>query len=138
MAFDALSKVKFIREYLIARGTQRAMQFLNDVNLVLALLPDAGYEIGDMEVEFGHAPKVTIGLKLGRAINEARLKSIQEKMDNAMLAAILSSLIQASKLQDAVSLETLALQDVKVVMTASPTVSLLWKQKVVVQAAAVA
>jgi len=47
-----------------------------------------------------------------------------------MLAAIITSLIQAGKLQDAVSVETLELKDVKVVLTATPNVSLQWKQKV--------
>jgi hypothetical protein len=75
-------------------------------------------------------PKVTVGLKLGRAPNEGRLKAILEKMDNAMLSAIVTALIQASKLQDAVSVETLELKDVKVSLTAVPNVSLQWKQKV--------
>jgi hypothetical protein len=129
MAFDSLNKLKSMKDAITDAGTEKTVQLLSDLNLVLGLLPDAGYEVGELEVELGITPKVTIALKLGRAVNEARLKSIQEKSDNAMLAAILSSLVQASKLQDAVSVETLALKDVKVVITAAPTVVLQWKQK---------
>lgn len=136
MGFDSLNKLKHMKEAIADAGTEKTVQLLSDLNLVLGLLPDAGFEIGEVEVELGLVPKVTISLKLGSAVNEARLKSLQEKMDNAMLSAVLSSLIQASKLQDAVSVETLALKDVKVVMTAAPTVALQWKQKVETKTAA--
>jgi len=130
MAFDALNKMKSLTNTASDLATQKTVQLLSDLNLVLGLLPDTGYEVGEMEVELGIAPKVTIALKLGQAANEARLKTILDKVDNAMLAAIITSLIQAGKLQDAVSVETLELKDVKVVLTATPNVSLQWKQKV--------
>ena len=134
MGFDALNKVKQATNAIADLGTQKTVQLLSDLNLILNLLPDAGYEVGEMEVELGVTPKVTLDLKLGRAVNEARLKTILDRVDNAMLAAIISSLIQASKLQDAVSVETLELKDVKVVMTAAPNVALQWKQKVLANA----
>jgi len=130
MAFDALNKMKSLTNTASDLATQKTVQLLSDLNLVLGLLPDAGYEVGEMEVELGITPKVTIALKLGQAANEARLKTILDKVDNAMLAAIITSLIQAGKLQDSVSVETLELKDVKVVLTATPNVSLQWKQKV--------
>ena len=129
MAFDALNKMKGLKDTVSDLATQKTVQLLSDLNLVLGMLPDAGYEVAEMEVELGITPKVTIDLKLGRGTNEARLKTILDKVDNAMLAAIIASLIQASKLQDAVSVETLELQDVKVILTATPNVSLQWKQK---------
>jgi len=129
VAFD-LNKLNVGKGAVADLATQKTVQLLSDLNLVLGMLPDAGYEVGDMEVELGITPKVTVGLKLGRAPNEARLKAMQEKMDNAMLSAIVTALIQASKLQDAVSVETLELKEVKVVLTAVPSVSMQWKQKV--------
>jgi hypothetical protein len=132
MAFDALNKLKALKDTASDLATQKTVQLLSDLNLVLGLLPDAGYEVGEMEVELGATPRVTIALKLGRAANEARLKTILDKVDNSMLAAIITSLIQASKLQEAVSVETLELKDVKVILTATPYVSLQWKQKVTV------
>jgi len=128
MAFD-LNKLKAGKDVVADLATQKTVQLLSDLNLVLGLLPDAGYEVEGMEVELGLTPKVTIGLKLGRSANEARLKKILDEVDNPLLATIITSLIQASKLQDAVSVETLELKDVKVVLTATPNVSLQWKQK---------
>lgn len=136
MAFDALNKLKQAKDAIQDVGTQKTLQLMSDLNLVLSLLPDAGYEVTGMEVELGVTPKVTIELRLGRVVNEDRLKTILDKADNAMLAAILPSLVQASKLQDAVSVETLELRDVKVVMTATPNVALQWKQKTAAKAAA--
>ena len=136
MAFDALNKLKAAKEAIQDRGTEATVQTLSDLNLILGLLPDAGYEIGELEIELGVTPKVTVDLKLGRAINEARLKTILDTVNNPMLAAIVTSLIQASKLQNAVSVETLELKDVKIAVTAVPTVALQWKQKVPVKAAA--
>jgi hypothetical protein len=130
MAFDALNKLKAAKDAAADLGIQKTVQLLSDLNLVLGLLPDAGYEIGGMEIELGITPKVTLSLKLGAATNETRLTAILDKVDNTMLSAIITSLIQASKLQAAVSVETLELKDVKVVLTASPNVVLQWKQKV--------
>jgi hypothetical protein len=129
MAFD-LNKLKAGKDVVADLATQKTVQLLSDLNLVLGLLPDAGYEVGEMEVELGLAPRVTIDLKLGRGANEAKLKAILDKVDNAVLATIIKSLIEASKLQEAVSVDTLELTDVKVVLTPVPSVSMQWKQKV--------
>jgi len=129
MAFD-LNKLKAGKDLIADVATQKTVQLLSDLNLILGLLPDAGYEVGEMEVELGIAPKITVGLKLGGAANEARLKAILDKVDNAALATIIKSLIEASKLQEAVSVDTLELKDVKVVLTPVPSVSMQWKQKV--------
>ena len=135
MGLDAWKKVDELKGKLGDIGTEKTVQLMSDMNLVLGLLPDAGYEVGAVEMELGFAPKVTISLKVGGAVNEARLKSLQEKTDNAMLSGIVAGLIQASKMQNAVSLQTLTLLDVQVVMTAVPTVSLHWKQKAVAKTA---
>lgn len=129
MGFSAFNKVKDLRTAVADAGMEKTVQLMTDMNLVLGLLPDAGFEVGEVEMELGFAPKVTISLKVGGAVNEAKLKSLQEKTDNAMLSGIVASLIQASKMQNAVSLETLVLQDIEVVMTAAPTVSLHWRQR---------
>jgi hypothetical protein len=136
MAFDALNKLKAAKEAMSDLGTEKTVQLMSDLNLILGLLPDAGYEIGELEIELGVTPKVTIDLKLGCAINEARLNAIKEKVDNPMLAAIITSLIQASKLQNTVSVETLELKDVKIAVTAVPNVALQWKQKIPAKTAA--
>ncbi len=129
MDFNAFNRVKDLKNAVAEAGTEKTVQLMSDMNLVLALLPDAGFEVGGVQMELGFAPKVTISLKLDGAVNEARLKSVQEKTENAMLSGIFASLIQASRMKDVVNLETLILQEVEVVMTAAPTVSLHWRQK---------
>jgi hypothetical protein len=129
MPFD-MNKLKVGKDMVADLATQKTIQLLSDLNLVLGMLPDTGYEVGEMEVELGLTPKVILGLKLGRAPNEARLKMILETVDNALLAEIVKALMQASKLQGAVSVETLELKDVKVVLSTPPHVALQWKQKV--------
>lgn len=131
-----LSKLKLGKDMVADLATQKTIQLLSDLNLVLGMLPDAGYEVGDMEVELGITPKVTIGLKLGRAPNEARLKMILETVDNALLAEIVKALMQASKLREAVSVQTLEMKNVTVVLGTPPNVALQWKQKVVAGQAA--
>jgi len=135
MGLSAFNKIKDVRnlndltQVVSDAGTEATVQLISDVNLVLGLLPDAGFEVGAVDMELGIPPTVTISLKVGGAVNEVRLKNLQEKAGNRMLSMIVASLIQASKMQNAVSLETLTLQDLQVVMTATPTVSLHWKQK---------
>ncbi len=93
MGFDAFSKVKDLKTAVQEAGTEKTVQLMSDMNLVLALLPDAGFEVSAVEMELGFAPKVTISLKAGGAVNEARIKNLQEKTDNAILSGIVTGLI---------------------------------------------
>jgi hypothetical protein len=137
MGFDAFAKLKEAKSAIQDAGAQRAVELLADINTVLQVLPDAGYEVGELEVELGVTPKMTMNLRIGRAVNEDRLKEIlAANQNNKMLAAVLSALMQAGKFQDAVSVETLELQNVKIILSTPPNVALQWKQKVAAATAA--
>jgi len=137
MDFDAFAKLKEAKAAIQDAGAQKAVELLGDINTVLQVLPDAGYEVGELEVELGVTPKVTIDLRIGRAVNEDKLKDIlAANQNNKMLAAVLSTLMHASKFQDAVSVETIELQNVKVILSTPPNVALQWKQKAAAATAA--
>ena len=142
MDLSSFNKVKDVKDLKDLRtavaqaGTETTLQLMSDMNLVLGSLPDAGFEVSAVQVDMGLAPRVTISVKLGAAVNEARMKSLQEKTNNAMLTGILKGLVQANAMRDAVSLETLALEDIEVEMTMPPKVSMHWRQRVRTKTAA--
>ncbi len=123
MAFDVLGLLR----KLWAKKTQ---EVLSEVNLLLRLLQDAGYEVNQLEVELGVPPTVTIDLETGGGVSPDKLDTIlRDNRDKKVLAAILTALIQASKLRDAVKVETLGLKDVRIALTVSPKITLRWKEK---------
>jgi nitrogenase molybdenum-iron protein alpha/beta subunit len=130
-----------VRENLSKGMTDKAVELMSDVNVILTALPDAGFQIGELEVELGITPKVTVDVRIGQAICEDKLNAVlQANPSNVLLSATLNALLQASKLQQAVSVETLELKDVKIAMamTATPTVALQWKEKAIAKPAAAA
>jgi hypothetical protein len=127
MDFNPLGKMK---EKVSDISTQKTLELMSDVNVILTALPDAGFQIGELEVELGVTPKLTVDVKIGQSIREDKLKAVlQANPNNMLLSATLNALLQASKLQQAVSVETLELKDVKIVLTTTPTVALQWKEK---------
>jgi len=134
MDFNPLSKIK---EKVSDVSTQKTLELMSDLNVILAALPDAGFQIGELEVEMGVTPKVTVDVKIGQSIHQDKLKAVlQANPNNALLSLTLNALLEASKLQRAVSVETLELKDVKIALTTSPTVALQWKEKVIAKPAA--
>src|SRR5437762_13364905 len=104
MDFNPLNKLK---EKVGDVTTQKTLELMSDVNVILTALPDAGYQIGELEVELGVTPKLTVNVKIGQAIREDKLKAVlQANPNNMLLSTTLNALMQASKLQQAVSVET--------------------------------
>ena len=97
----------------------------------------AGFQIGELEVELGVTPKITVDVKIGQTISEDKLKAVLlANPNNVLLSVTLNALLQASKLQKTVSVETLELKDVKIAMTTTPTVALQWKEKAIAKTVA--
>jgi hypothetical protein len=134
MDFNPLSRIK---EKVTDVSTQKALELMSDVNVILAALPHAGFQIGELEVELGVTPKITVDVKIGQTISEDKLKAVLlANPNNVLLSITLNALLQASKLQKTVSVETLELKDVKIAMTTTPTVALQWKEKAIAKTVA--
>ena len=130
MAFDVLDKLKKVKETLTDFGIEKTHEVMSEINLLLTLLNDTGYEVSQLEIELGVPPKVTIDLKADSAVSEDKLNAIlRENQDKEVLAAIVASLVQANRLRGAVKVETLELKDVRIVLTASPHITMQWKER---------
>ena len=130
MNFDLKGAVQKVKDGALELGTQEAAKAMNQANLLLRLLQDAGYKVGDLEVEVSVPPTITINLKPGPLTSDTKLDGIfQANKDNEVLALVLGTLIQANKLRDMVKLDTIELKDAKIVLKTSPSISLQWKEK---------
>jgi len=128
MNFESLAKG--VSSKVADLGTQKAAETLDQANLLLKLLQDAGYQVGEVDVELSVPPSISVTLKTGPMLSDSKLDSIYEaNKGNDALALILSGLIQANKLRDKVKLETIELKDTKIVLKATPSISLHWKEK---------
>jgi hypothetical protein len=137
MNFDLKGAVQKAKEGVMDLGAQKAAEAMNQTNQLLRLLQDAGYKVGELEMEVGVPPTITINLKPGPLASDSKLDGIfQANKNNEVLALVLGSLIQANKLRDMVNLDTIELKDAKIVLRASPSISLHWKEKATASAGA--
>ena len=128
MNFESLAKT--VSSKVADLGAQKATETLDQANLLLKLLQDAGYQVGEVDVELGVPPAISVTLKTGPMLSDSKLDSIYEaKKGNEALALVLGGLIQANKLRDKMKLETIELRDTKIVLRAAPSISLHWKEK---------
>jgi hypothetical protein len=133
MGFD-LNKLKGpmqeATETLASLGAEKSREILLQANLLLQLLQSAGYGIGSLEIELGIPPKITIKLKTGPAVKEEKLAAIlREHADKKVITGIVASLIQANRLRDSVTVETLELGEVQIILTATPNITMQWADR---------
>ncbi len=133
MGFD-LNKLKGpmqeATETLASLGAEKSREILLQANLLLQLLQSAGYGIGSLEIELGIPPKITIKLRTGPAVKEEKLAAIlREHADKKVITGIVASLIQANRLRDSVTVETLELGEVQIILTATPNITMQWSDR---------
>ena len=137
MNFDPMGKLQKLKETALDLGAQKATEGLNQANQLLTLLQDAGYQVGELTIDLGVPPTITIDLKPGPLMSDGKLEGIfQANKENDVLAIVLGSLVQANKLRDMVKLETIELNGAKIVLKTPPSISLHWKDKTIAGAAA--
>ncbi len=87
MAFDVMGTLKKTKDALVDLGAEKTQEVLSEVNLLLRLLQDAGYEVSQLEIELGVPPTVTIDLKTGdyHPAVEPRLESLAAARDPGAL-----------------------------------------------------
>jgi hypothetical protein len=117
-------------ETLASLAAEKSRELLLQANLLLELLQSAGYGIGNLELELGVPPKITVKLKTGPALKEEKLAAIlHEHADKKLIAGIVASLIQANKLRDSVTVETLDLGEVQIILAATPNITMRWADR---------
>lgn len=115
---------------LASLGVEKSREMLLQANLLLQLLQSAGYGICSLEVELGIPPKITIKLKTGPAVKEEKLAAIlREHADKKVITGIVAALIQANRLRDSVTVETLVLGEIQIILTATPNITMQWTDR---------
>jgi hypothetical protein len=138
MNFGSLGKITDLKDKVSGYANQKAFEMMGDVNVILAALPDAGYQIAAVDVELGATtPKLTIEINIGKEIRQDKIKAVLEaNPNNLLLSATLNALLQASNLQQALSADTIELKSVTVALDATPKVTVQWKEKILAKTVA--
>jgi hypothetical protein len=135
MNFNPMDKLREAKEMALDVGAKHGAEVMKQANQLLTLLQDAGYQVGELNVDLGVPPTVTVELKAGPLVNYSKLDAIYlAHKDNEVLAMILGALIQANKLRDMVKLETIELKGARLVLKTPPSISLHWKEKMAASA----
>lgn len=131
MNLGSLGKIADLKNKAADYANQKALEMMSDVNVVLAALPDAGFQIAGVDVELGATtPKLTVEVNIGEAIRQEKIKAVLEaNPDNFLLTATMNAFLQASNLQQALSADTIELKTVKIDLGTTPMVTVQWKEK---------
>lgn len=125
---NATNSLPGIADTLANLGLDKAKELMAQVNLLLRLLQSAGYGVCGLATELALSPKITMTLKTSPAVKEEKLAAIlRDHPDKKIVIMVVASLIQANKLRDSVTVETIALEEVEIVLTSSPNITLRWK-----------
>ena len=139
MNFNPMDKLQKVKDMALEAGAKQGAEAMNQANHLLTLLQDTGYQVGELTVDLGVPPTITVDLKAGPLMSDGKLDAIyQANKDNDVLGMILGALIQANKVRDMVKLETIELKGAKLVLKTPPSISLHWKEKTAAAAAAAA
>jgi hypothetical protein len=136
MNFNPMDQLQNVKGRVLDIGAEQGSKVVSQANQLLKLLQDAGYQIGELNVELGVPPTVTVELKTGPLVKDSKLESIfLANKNNDALALILNLLIQANKVRDMVNVETIELKSTILVLKTPPSISLQWKEKAAQNAA---
>jgi hypothetical protein len=135
MAFEMkiknpLGTLKDAAEIAANIGLEKTQEVMTQINSLLKALQSAGYGVDSLDVELNLPPKVTVKLKTTPALKEEKLTEIlRDHPDEKVIVGVIASLIQANKLRASITVETLALEGVEITLTASPNITLQWKDR---------
>jgi hypothetical protein len=136
MNFNPMDQLQNVKGRVLDIGAEQSSKLVSQANQLLKLLQDAGYQIGELNVELGVPPTVTVELKTGPLVKDSKLEGIfLANKNNDALALILNLLIQANKVRDMVNVETIELKSTTLVLKTPPSISLQWKEKAAANAA---
>jgi len=134
-----IGSLQGVTDTLAGMGIETTREALAQVNLLLKLLQSAGYGVGSLEIELSLPPKITIKLKTSLQVNEEKLSAIlSEQADKKVVVGIVAALIQANKLRSSITVETLEFEEVQIILTTAPNITLQWNDKEDLRAAAAA
>lgn len=138
MNLGSLGKITDLKNKATDYANQKAFDMMGDVNVILAALPNAGFQIASVDVELGATtPKLTVEINIGEAIRQDKIKAVLEgNPNNFLLTATMNALLQASNLQQTLSADTIELKTVKIELATTPTVTVQWKEKATAKKAA--
>lgn len=129
MSFDFAGVVKKAAGGLADAGMHQTQEAINELNLVLGLLVDAGYEVGQIDIELAIQPKITVNLKLSKPVNEEKLNAIlRDHSDKTAIIGLVTLLLRANQLRGEIKVEDLGLAEIKVVVSAAPQLVMSWKE----------
>jgi hypothetical protein len=129
MPFDIAGAVKKAAGGLADVGMQQTQEAVADLNLLLGLLQQAGYDVGQVDIELGVPPKLSVNLKLSRPVSEEKLTAIlRDHSDRAMITTLVSSLLRANQIRDGIQVKNIGLAEIRMVLTTSPQLVMSWKE----------
>ena len=112
---------------ILNKGSKKSEQMLSEFNLLVKLLPVAGFEIVQLDVVLSLIPTATIQVK-AKSVHQETLDAIlRDNRDKRLVFSVLTYLSQANQLSNSVT--TIELKEVKIVLSYTPNVTMHWMER---------
>ena len=129
MPFDLTGSLKNVASGLADIGLHETQQAIAEMNILLGALQQAGYDVGQVEIEVGIPPKMNITLKPGPAVSEEKLNLVlKAQSGSTMTTAVVRSLIAANQLRSGIHVEDLSMSEITIEVAAKPKLVMSWKE----------
>jgi hypothetical protein len=111
-----------------AEGPDRLVEALHEIYGGAAVIMEAGYELGEFQLELTPVPRLLLELDRVRDVSERVLQSLlKANAERSVLRALLGSIVQAESMVDRVDLAGQVYYRLMVHVGPVPSVRLVWK-----------
>lgn len=102
---------------------------MDDLNQAMPLIEEAGYTMSAVEAELSLPPEITTEFELERIVEHEKQLIILKALDNnAIGKLVLTSLMQAFKLNEKISIKDMSMKEVGIVISFPPFVKIKYEK----------
>lgn len=102
---------------------------MNDLNHAIPLIEEAGYTMSSVEAELSLPPEITTEFELEKIVKEEKqLKLLKALENNRIGSLVLSSLMQAFKLNENISIKDMPMKSIGIVISLPPFVKIKYEK----------
>ena len=118
-----------LNDIKVATVEKMTNSIMDDLNMAMPMIEEAGYSISGLEAELSLPPEVTTSFELIKVVDKKEQKQILDSLkSNRIGELVLSSLMQAFALNKNVSIKDMQLKAIEITISLPPYVTIQYEK----------
>jgi len=118
-----------LNDIKVATVEKMTNSIMDDLNMAMPMIEEAGYSISGLEAELSLPPEVTTSFELIKVVDKKKQKQILDSLkSNRIGELVLSSLMQAFALNKNVSIKDMQLKAIEITISLPPYVTIQYEK----------